>query len=180
MTKPKSILIKSIKMKKLFSFLLLIGLVVSLTAQTSKKTMQVRFYPFKHKNTATELNKGLLGYDSSSYDFYTVDSTWFFSMSAGITLFTVTGDGDISAIEAPGIGYGARWKPTGYKGNYLLGADLFLSANYSEDEGYASVVITPVIWFLDWFGLSYGTELQIQSAKVKSVPRFGIVVGWTF
>ena len=119
--------------------------------------------------------------DSTTYEVVSVDSSFYFGGSAGIPLLTISSTGDIEAITTPGVGYGFKWKPKAYEGNYLLGVDLFVNASFNEADGYMSVSAMPVLWFLNYFGVGYGLERQFYTdGGAANVWRFGMVVGWNF
>lgn len=182
------ITIKFFFMRKLATVLCFTVLCIVTNAQNNR----FRIYPVKKTTSVTIKDVALvpkatntasisLWADSTLYEVVSVDSSFYFGGSAGIPLLTVSNNGDIEAITTPGVGYGFKWKPKGYDGNYMLGLDLFINASYNENDGYMSVSAMPVVWFLNYFGVGYGLEHQFYTdGNGANIWRFGMVVGYNF
>lgn len=163
-----------------------VTLICLLFALNAKSQSHLRWYPFKDKTkivpqeTIDSLTwttnedyiylslDELSDVDTKEIEEYMKDSTLYFGPSLSFDLFVrekSTGAYKIGAI--PGIGYGIKYNPFGWKKGFLIGLDVFAQANVSEEDDthsgydYFNVDVIPVITILNWIGIGYGPRFKI-------------------
>lgn len=139
------------------------GLIVALLLTVSVSAMAqhpLRWYPFQKRDKAVEMSFK--------------DSTLFLAPSVAFDVFTKQIDtGDYSIGVIPGVGYGLKWNPFKWEDDYLLGVDIFAEAAMSEDDDVFNIRVLPVVTFMNWIHIGYGTIFRV-GLNGKSDNKTGV------